>query len=146
MIDFGLSGKAAVVTGGTAGIGKAVVAQFTTAGARAAAVGRRRDGAAIAAEVGATFIQADVTSAAQMAEMLHQAEAILGRLDIVVLNAGIDPGQATIEDTDLDTLEHNFDVNFRHVFCGLKYARNIWPMAVRSSSRRPRLRSLRCRP
>jgi NAD(P)-dependent dehydrogenase (short-subunit alcohol dehydrogenase family) len=122
MIDFGLSGKTAVVTGGTAGIGKAVVAQFTTAGARAAAVGRRRDGAAIAAEVGATFIQADVTSAAQMAEMLHQAEAILGRLDIVVLNAGIDPGQATIEDTDLDTLEHNFDVNLRHVFYGLKYA------------------------
>jgi NAD(P)-dependent dehydrogenase (short-subunit alcohol dehydrogenase family) len=54
--------------------------------------------------------------------MLAETEQQLGKLDIVVLNAGIDPGQATIADTDPDAFERNLDVNLRHVFWCLKRA------------------------
>lgn len=122
MIDFGLNGKTALVTGGTAGIGKAVAAQFVAAGATAMAVGRRTDGESIAAELGAEFLRTDVTKVGGVDAMFQEAERRLGKLDIVVLNAGIDPGQATIEDTDPDAFERNLDVNLRHVFWGLKHA------------------------
>ena len=95
MVDFGLSGKTALVTGGTAGIGKAVVAQYVLAGAQVAAVGRRDDGDLIVTELGAVFVRADVTKSAEVAAMFVDAEQQLGKLDIVVLNAGVDPGQAT---------------------------------------------------
>jgi NAD(P)-dependent dehydrogenase (short-subunit alcohol dehydrogenase family) len=122
MIDFGLSGKTAVVTGGTAGIGKAVAAQFVTAGAKVATVGRRADGDEIAATIGARFLRADITKVEEVSTMFQQAEDDLGFLDVVVLNAGIDPGQSTIVDTDPEDFERNLSVNLRHVFWGLKHA------------------------
>ena len=122
MINFGLEGKAAVVTGGTAGIGRAVAAQFVAAGSQVAVAGRRPDGDSVAAEIGAEFLQADVTQLDQVSAMLQQSVDLLGPLDVVVLNAGIDPGQSTIVDTDPEAFERNLDVNFRHVFWGLKHA------------------------
>lgn len=122
MIDFSLSEKTALVTGGTSGIGKAVAAQFVAAGARVAIVGRRTDAEQIASEIGATYLKADVGQRVQVAAMLEEAEEMLGPLDVVVLNAGIDPGHATIMDTDPVAFEKNLDVNLRHVFWGLKHA------------------------
>jgi NAD(P)-dependent dehydrogenase (short-subunit alcohol dehydrogenase family) len=122
MIDFGLSGKTALVTGGTAGIGKAVAAQFVAAGARVVIVGRRSDGEQTAAAISAEFLRADVTQIEQVATMFDSAEAMLGPLDIVVLNAGIDPGQATLAELEPKAVESNLDVNYRHVLWGLKHA------------------------
>ena len=121
MIDFALAGKTAIVTGGTAGIGRAVATQFVEAGARVGVVGRREAGTAIAIEIGGTFFNADVTDQSQVAALFAGAAAEFGPLDVIVLNAGIDPGQATIADTEPEDLERNLDVNFRHVFWGLKH-------------------------
>jgi NAD(P)-dependent dehydrogenase (short-subunit alcohol dehydrogenase family) len=122
VVDFQLHDKTAIVTGGTAGIGRAVAAQFVTAGAAVAIVGRREAGAAVAEAIGASFIRANVADRAQVARMCGEAEERLGPLDVVVLNAGIDPGQATIADTDPAVFERNLDVNYRHVFWGLQHA------------------------
>lgn len=122
MIDFGLSEKTALVTGGTAGIGKAVATQFATAGAQVAIVGRRSAGESIAAAIGARFLQADITEVSEFAAVFESAARDLGPLDVVVLNAGIDPGQSTIEETTPEAVESNLDVNFRHVLWGLKHA------------------------
>lgn len=127
MIDFALTGKTAVVTGGTAGIGRAVAAQFVDAGATVGVVGRRDTGAAIAHEIGGAFLSADVADPAQVAGLLATAGNEFGPLDVIVLNAGIDPGQATIAETEPEDLDRNLDVNFRHVFWGLKYG----PMHMR---------------
>lgn len=121
MIDFALAGKTAVVTGGTAGIGRAVATQFVEAGALVGIVGRRDAGTAIAHEIGGAFFNADVADPSQVAGLFAAAATDFGPLDVIVLNAGIDPGQATIADTELEDLERNLDVNFRHVFWGLKY-------------------------
>ena len=138
MIDFALAGKTAIVTGGTAGIGRAVAKQFVEAGALVAVVGRRKDGAAIASEIGGTFFSADITDESQVVAMFAAAATEFGPLDTVVLNAGIDPGQATIANTEPEDLERNLDVNFRHVFWGLKHGpahmRNGGSIIVTSST------------
>ena len=122
MFDFGLEGIAAVVTGGTSGIGKAVAARFVAADAQVAVVGRRPDGESVATAIGARFLRADITQIEQVAALFQSAEDEFGLLDAVVLNAGIDPGQSTIVDTDPEAFERSLDVNLRHVFWGLKYA------------------------
>ncbi len=122
MIDFGLNDKTALITGGTAGIGKAVAKQFVSAGARVVIVGRRAEGEQTAAAMGAGFVRADVTQLDEVAAMYESALAQLGPLDIVVLNAGIDPGQATLAELEPEAVESNLDVNYRHVLWGLKHA------------------------
>ena len=118
---FSLEGKTAFVTGGTAGIGRAVAARFVTANADVVIVGRR-DGAEIAREIGATFIRADVAVEEQVAAALAEAAQRLGRLDIVVNNAGIDTGEHLITETETEVLERGWAVNFAGVWYGHKYA------------------------
>jgi len=58
-----LAGKAALVTGGTSGLGAEMVRRFTAEGASVAFTGRDGGrGAEVAREAGATFIEADVRS------------------------------------------------------------------------------------
>ena len=119
MSRFGLSGKRVLITGGTSGIGKAVARRFAEEGARVGIVGRRDDGAAVAREVGATFFHADVASEDGIRTVLRQASELFGGLDVLVLNAGIDPGLAPMSEVDAGSFERNLDVNYRHVWWGL---------------------------
>ena len=120
---FDLTGKLAFITGGTSGVGRAVAARFAEAGASVAIVGRRESGARIAQEMGATFVQADISTEDGNRRALATAEEALGgRLDAVVLNAGVDTGGPPIEETTTEELDRGFAVNFRAVWWGLKYA------------------------
>ncbi|MFW2383677.1 MAG: SDR family NAD(P)-dependent oxidoreductase [Acidimicrobiales bacterium] len=116
MSRFGLEGKRALVTGGTAGIGRAVAQRFAEEGADVIILGRRADGTAIADEIGARFIECDVTSEPAVIEMFRAAVEVLGGLDVLVLNAGIDPGMAPMADYGTSAFEQNLDVNLRHVW------------------------------
>lgn len=122
MSRFGLNGKRVLITGGTSGIGKAVARRFAEEGARVGIVGRRDDGAAVAREVGATFFHADVASEDGIRTVLRQASELFGGLDVLVLNAGIDPGLAPMNEVGSDSFEWNLDVNYRHVWWGLAHA------------------------
>ena len=90
-----LENTVALVTGSSSGIGAATARRLAAEGAAVALVARRRDrleglAATIRAEGGAALVvQADVTSQQQAADAVEQAIAGLGRLDIVVNNAGI---------------------------------------------------------
>jgi NADP-dependent 3-hydroxy acid dehydrogenase YdfG len=85
----------ALVTGSSSGIGAATARRLAAEGAAVALVARRRDrldglAAAIRADGGtALVVQADVTSQQQATDAVEQTIAGLGRLDIVVNNAGI---------------------------------------------------------
>src|ERR1044071_7452918 len=95
MID--LSGKAALITGASRGIGAATALMFARAGARGLGINYRsnRDAAeSVAAEcrqLGADAVvhRADVSRLAAVEEMVEQAVARFGSLDILVANAGI---------------------------------------------------------
>ena len=90
-----LENTVALVTGSSSGIGAAIGRRLAAEGAAVALVARRRDrldrlAEAIRADGGtALVVPADVTSQQEAADAVEQAVAGLGRLDIVVNNAGI---------------------------------------------------------
>ena len=91
-----LAGKTALVTGAAQGLGRALVERIAQEGARVAIADIADEAAQATAEEVAhatgmeiLFVHADVTDAAQTEAALEEAAARLGRLDIVVANAGI---------------------------------------------------------
>ena len=105
---FDLSGRVAVVVGGTSGIGRAIALGLADAGADVVATGRRRDLVEqTAKEIRARGRQsltltADVGDTASMATLRDACIADLGRLDIVVAAAGITRRVATLQMDETD--------------------------------------------
>jgi len=116
-----LDGMAAVVTGGTDGIGLAVVRRFVAEGASVVAVARRSRPEVH--EAGAVFIEADVADAGQVERAFAEAAERFGALDAIVLNAGVSEldGGSSIG-ADPDSLRRQFEINSMGVFHGLRCA------------------------
>jgi NAD(P)-dependent dehydrogenase (short-subunit alcohol dehydrogenase family) len=101
------TGKRAIVTGASSGIGRATALRLAREGAKVALIARRREGLeAIAAEIGADnealVLPADCTDETSIAAAIDQAAESFGGLDIVVSNAGI---ELLGEDDRVDRLE-----------------------------------------
>jgi len=89
---FDLTGKTALVTGATGGIGAAIARALHAQGARVALTGRREaELASLAAELGerALVAPADLSDPAAPAALVEAVEAGFGALDILVNNAGL---------------------------------------------------------
>jgi 3-oxoacyl-[acyl-carrier protein] reductase len=90
---FSLSGKTALVTGATGGIGGAIAKALHTAGATVALSGRQVDKLeALKAELAdrCVVVPCDLASKEQVAKLIDEAvKALGGRLDILVNNAGL---------------------------------------------------------
>lgn len=103
MDAFDLSGRCAVVIGGTSGLGKAIALSLARANADVVAVSRReseveRTAAAIEALGRKTMrLQADVRSRASLEKLHDDVLARFGRVDILVNSAGITKRQPVIE-------------------------------------------------
>jgi meso-butanediol dehydrogenase / (S,S)-butanediol dehydrogenase / diacetyl reductase len=111
-----LQGKAALVTGGTSGIGEAIVRLFVRRGAHVAFTGRRdRLGRALADAVGADYIPADHTRADDCAAAVRSARDLLGGIDVLVNNAGM-VVRGTAEETSEGTWAAVFDLNVTAVW------------------------------
>jgi NAD(P)-dependent dehydrogenase (short-subunit alcohol dehydrogenase family) len=93
-----LPGLAVVVTGGTRGIGAGIAAAFLRAGSRVLVCGRTApaDAAILPSADGRTaaFCQADVRDPDQARQLIRTASTELGRVDVVINNAGGSPEAA----------------------------------------------------
>jgi 3-oxoacyl-[acyl-carrier protein] reductase len=90
MTDLPLSGRVALVTGGTRGIGLATARAVVVAGATVVLTGRDEARAKeAAASVGASGLALDVTDAKAVSSLVRGVAKEHGKLDIVVANAGI---------------------------------------------------------
>ena len=121
-----LSGKVALVTGATSGIGRETAVQLTKAGAKVVLAGRRNDlGDAAVQEIvaaggEAVFVATDVTQEDQVRRLVNRAIDDFGRLDVAVNNAGVELIKLLSEFT-VDDYRRVFDVNVLGVFLSLKY-------------------------
>ncbi len=92
--------KAAIVTGGSRGIGRAIVDRLLADGIRVLTCGRGSRPADLAGE--AFWLQADVALPAEAARIVGEASRRFGRLDILVNNAGVQLEKSVAETTDAD--------------------------------------------
>ena len=125
-----LVGRAALVTGAGRGIGAAIARDLAASGVDVAVVDRESGPAGeVVASIGkggrqALFFEADVADVARAAEIAAQARERLGRLDILVANAGVVRDRAiwNMSEEEWDAV---LAVNLKGVFA---YARAVAPL------------------
>ena len=123
-MQIDLSGKVALVTGSTRGIGREIAGRLRECGARVAIVGREQAKAdSVAAEVGgdARGFACDVSDTAAVAKLVSDVESAFGSLDILVNNAGVtrDNVVMRLKDEDWDAV---LDANLRGPFAAIRAA------------------------
>jgi NAD(P)-dependent dehydrogenase (short-subunit alcohol dehydrogenase family) len=111
-----LSGKTALVAGGTAGIGLAVASAYASVGACVWIGGRRSEGASIASDAGCSFVALDVADEASWADALAE---IPEKLDVLVLNAGVAQPSGPLASLSPEAARQVVDVNLLGVLWGL---------------------------
>ena len=116
---FDLSGRSALVTGASGGIGDAIARTLHGQGASVACSGRRRDALeALVGELGerAHAIPCDLGDKAATAGLIGKAEQAMGQVDILVNNAGLTRDGLALRMSDEDwqvVLEVNLSAAFR---------------------------------
>ena len=133
MITYDFSGKVALVTGSSRGIGAAVLTGFAKAGATCVLHywddpdgANRKDADALAAQLGGSVhvFAADVRDAAQIESLMKQVKETGGGLDILVNNAGIIRDR-TLRKMTLDEWHAVIRTNLDGVFHCCKYGTEI---------------------
>lgn len=118
-----LKGKVALITGGGTGIGTAIAERFVAEGAKVCITGRRKevlDKVAQSLPAGmAVTCSGDVTKYEDALRMVDVTMTFGGRLDVLVNNAGIDPG-GTVADIDPEVWRKVIDVNLTGPFLVMK--------------------------
>ena len=110
------AGNAVFITGASSGIGAALAREFAREGADVALAARRTDRLeALAAEVGKTgrravVIACDVTRDGDLEGAVERARAVLGKLDVVVANAGFGVS-GPLERLSLDDYRRQLETN-----------------------------------
>jgi NAD(P)-dependent dehydrogenase (short-subunit alcohol dehydrogenase family) len=135
-----LSGKNALVVGGSVGIGRAVCEAFAYEGANVCIADRgdaqRREALAVEIRkygIHAMHVEVDVTQEQTLVAAIDATIASFGHIDILVNNAGITSQGSPIQAQNWDTWDDIFNVNLKGVAYGLKHV--IPHMLSRGSGR-----------
>ncbi len=118
---FDLSGKTALVTGGSRGLGLQIAHALGGAGARVLITSRKAADLELAAAqlhtagIDASWIAADVSEPAEIQRLTDEAQQRLGQIDVLVNNAGATWG-APAQDYPLTAWDKVMNLNVRSVF------------------------------
>jgi NAD(P)-dependent dehydrogenase (short-subunit alcohol dehydrogenase family) len=110
-----LTGKVAVVTGSTQGLGAAVARLYVREGARVVLSGRSTmNGEALARELGASavYVQTDLSRVEDCRALIDAALRAFGGIDVLVNNAA-DTSRSTVRDFTPEQFDRQFHVNLR---------------------------------
>ncbi len=132
-MDLELTGKVAVVTGGSKGIGYAAAHRLAAEGAQVVIAARRESDlaeavAAIGEETGRTpeAMTVDVTQISDLDRLTTRLKERFGHIDILVNNAGTGTYKPFLEVTD-DELEYGMAINF---FAQFRLSQRVVPMMI----------------
>ncbi|MEU6372723.1 SDR family oxidoreductase [Streptomyces sp. NPDC046909] len=123
----GLQGRAAIVTGGTRGIGRAVAERLVSAGARVCVTAR--DTAEVrraATELGGIGVAGSVGDPAHLEEVVRRTMGAFGRVDVVVNNAATNQPYGPLMDADPDAWRAAFTVNVEAPLRLVQHAWRAW--------------------
>jgi NAD(P)-dependent dehydrogenase (short-subunit alcohol dehydrogenase family) len=131
MLELGLTGKVAIVTGGSDGLGRATAARLAAEGCKVAICGRREDhlratAEAIAAQTGAEVLacRADVSKADDIESLVAASLAKFGGIDIVINNAGTSAA-ASLESLDDEAWQRDIDLK---LMAAVRMCRRVVPI------------------
>ncbi|HND14788.1 MAG TPA: glucose 1-dehydrogenase [Pseudomonadales bacterium] len=114
---FDLSGKVALVTGASRGLGRAIALGLAAAGADVVAVSRTRDACTeVAREIGslgrrALALGCDIGNWQQVEALVESAYAAFGRCDVLVNNAGVTQQMMPLTQTTEQMFDHIYGTN-----------------------------------
>ena len=119
---FNVNGKNVFITGASSGIGRAVAELFVEHGAQVV-IADIVDASKVAIELGAHYVHGDVSDEMSVEAALKTAvENLNGKLDTVVLNAGVGDIGPSLEQTPQALIEKITRINQWGVLYGLKHA------------------------
>ncbi|WP_141324210.1 SDR family NAD(P)-dependent oxidoreductase [Myxococcus sp. AB025B] len=128
-MDTELKGQGVLVTGGAGGIGTAIVQAFAAEGAKVAVHYHSREAKAreLAGKVGGAAVGADLTVEAQVDALVPASVAALGRLDVLVCNAGVYPApDVPVWEMSLERWRRTLAENLDSVFlCCRAFLRHV---------------------
>ncbi len=119
MKQFELSGKTALVTGSSRGIGRAIALLFAEAGARVVVTSRKVDACqAVVDEIRsrggeAIAVGCNISDKQQIEALVDETEASFGSVDILVCNAAVNPYYGPMSKIPDDAFAKVLDVNIR---------------------------------
>lgn len=137
MNDKRLNGKVAIVTGSSRGIGRAIAERFATEGAKVIVnwVGREREAQSVVDTIEASggealSVRADVSSSADVKELVRATVDRFGRVDILVNNAGVMYTKSVLETTE-ENWDRTIDVNLKGAYL---CAKEVAPIMLRQET------------
>jgi NAD(P)-dependent dehydrogenase (short-subunit alcohol dehydrogenase family) len=147
-------GKTVVVTGAGAGIGLAIAKAFAKAGATRVAILARTEKALVAAQkaieslypdTAVSIFTADVASETSIVEAFGSIKSNIGKVDILISNAGYLPDIESVDDISVDEWWRGYEVNVRGTFivgelfqkCGPHFFRDVKYLALDANPKFP---------
>lgn len=120
------TGRVALITGGTSGIGEATALELASRGTHVVLTGRREaEGQRVASAVRergvqGVFVRGDVTSEADLGRAIDAALKLTGRIDFAFNNAGVEEQMGPLHEKSAEVYRQVFDINVMGVFLSMR--------------------------
>jgi len=134
-----LEGKVSIITGAGSGLGKEMAMLFAREASKVViAELREESGREVSQHIekeggAALFLRTDITRAPEAEKMVEETLRALGRIDVLVNNAGINPSRTPVHETSEENWDRTLAVNLKGAFLCSKYVLPVMMKQKRGS-------------